>query len=174
MKIKNRDFFKQNATDLAKKLLGKFICIKNENEIKRFEICETEAYIGENDTACHAHHGKTKRNSVMWEEGGHIYVYLCYGLFYFLNIVSGKKDDPQAVLIRGIDNIFGPGKVGKALKLDKSFYGEDLLTSKRLWLEDGEKKEFIAKKRVGIDYANEVDRNKLWRFQVANQNNKGQ
>jgi len=86
-------------------------------------------------------------------------------MYWMLNIVTGKENDASAVLIRGLKGISGPGRVGKALQLDKSFYGEDLSTSKRLWIEDaGIKPEYITTPRIGIDYAGEPWINKPWRF----------
>lgn len=106
----------------------------------------------------------------MYQEGGVVYVYLIYGMYWLLNIVSGKKDQPQAVLIRSLKEINGPGRVGKELQLDKSFYGEDLTRSNRLWIEkDLGKRIYTAERRVGIDYAGERWRNKLWRFKLDEQ-----
>jgi DNA-3-methyladenine glycosylase len=103
----------------------------------------------------------------MYREGGKIYVYLIYGMYWLLNFVSGTADHPQAVLIRGLEGINGPGKVGKALHLDKTFYGEDLAVSNRMWVEDAPKiTAFRTAPRVGIDYAGEVWKNKLWRYMI--------
>jgi DNA-3-methyladenine glycosylase len=79
----------------------------------------------------------------MFREGGLVYVYLIYGMYWMLNIVTGKENDASAVLIRGVQGISGPGRVGKALQLDKSFNGENLFISERIWIEDGEKVEKI-------------------------------
>ena len=101
----------------------------------------------------------------MFSEGGRVYVYLIYGMYWMLNVVTGAKNHPQAVLIRGIDTIIGSGKVGRELKLDKSFYAEDLLGSNRIWIEDApDVSEFETAPRVGIDYAGEEWRDKHWRF----------
>ena len=84
-----------------------------------------------------------------------------------LNIVSGPSNYPQAVLIRGIDGFDGPGKLTKALNIDKSFNGENLNLSNKLWLEYGNKKyQYQSMKRIGIDYATDEYRNKLWRFKI--------
>ena len=78
----NNEFYKQIAIDVATQLVGKLICLRREcGEVLRMRIIETECYLGENDTACHASHGKTDRNSPLWLEGGHTYVYLCYGMY---------------------------------------------------------------------------------------------
>ena len=85
-----------------------------------------------------------------------------------LNIVTGKKDEPSAVLIRGVKNISGPGRVGKALQLDKSFYGENLCSSDRIWIENSNQPvNYITTPRIGIDYAGEPWVSKSWRFVVV-------
>ena len=117
------------------------------------------------DTACHAHKGKTKRAEILWHDGGTIYVYLCYGMHWLINIVSGEEDDPQAVLIRCCLEADGPGKLTKKLGIDGTFNNKDILSCPDLWLEDdGYKVDITAEKRVGIAYADEADREKLWRF----------
>ena len=128
-------------------------------------ITETEAYLGEEDLACHASKGRTPRTEIMYADGGAIYVYLIYGMYWLLNFVTGTENHPQAVLIRGIDNIIGSGRVGRELKIDKSFYGESLLTSCRMWLEDApDTFDFTTAPRVGIDYAGDIWKDKPWRF----------
>lgn len=130
----------------------------------RAVITETEAYRGEEDLACHASKGKTPRTEVLYAAGGKVYVYLIYGMYWLLNIVTGPKDFPQGVLIRSLDKVQGPGRVGKQLQLDKSFYGENLATSHRLWVEDiGYQCTYTAYQRIGVDYAG-IWKNKLWRF----------
>lgn len=137
----------------------------SENSIQKYTITEIEAYRGRDDLACHAHKGKTKRTEVMFREGGLVYVYLIYGMYWMLNIVCGKKDDASAVLIRGIKDISGPGRVGKTLELDKSFYGEKLSSSNRIWIEDSKiKYKYITAPRVGIYYAGESWISIPWRF----------
>ena len=160
------NFYQQDAVVVAEKLLGKNIVRVDENEIEvRYRITETEAYLGEDDLACHASKGRTKRTEIMYAEGGQLYVYLIYGMYWMLNIVTGVENNPQAVLIRGIDKIIGSGKVGRELKIDKSFYGENLLISNRIWLEDApEEQNFKMATRIGIDYAGDIWKNKLWRF----------
>ncbi len=152
--------------EVAPDLIGKTLVRQFDNSlIQKYTITEVEAYRGRDDLACHAHKGKTKRTEVMFREGGLVYVYLIYGMYWMLNIVTGKKDDASAVLIRGIEKINGPGRVGKALQLDKSFYGELLYESNRIWIEDSNvKPNFIATPRVGIDYAGEPWISIPWRF----------
>lgn len=164
----NGDFFKQDAVTVAEKLLGKILVrVWEDGAVSRYRITETEAYLGEEDLACHASKGRTPRTEVMFAEGGCVYVYLIYGMYWMLNFVTGSENHAQAVLIRGIDNIIGSGRVGKELKIDKSFYAESLWESKRIWIEDApDVVEFKTAARVGIDYAGEIWKNKLWRFML--------
>ena len=159
-------FFLQDAVSLAQKLLGKTIVRTLDDGAElRFLITETEAYFGVEDLACHASKGRTPRTEIMYAAGGHIYVYLIYGMHWMFNIVSGQKGHPEAVMIRNLHNIKGPGRVGKALQLDKSFYGEYLNASTRIRIEDApEIKTFSCSPRIGIDYAGEYWKNKPWRF----------
>ncbi|MBS2210139.1 DNA-3-methyladenine glycosylase [Carboxylicivirga mesophila] len=163
------DFFRQDVLVVARSLLGKVLvrCF-SDGRVERFLIVETEAYRGEEDDACHASKGRTARTEVMYHEGGVVYVYLIYGMYWMLNIVTGQKDEPQAVLIRGVKNISGPGRVGKVLHLDKSFYGESIVNSSRLWIEDTQEIEdgtVCRTERIGIEYATDEWRNKKWRFE---------
>jgi len=170
MKRISQKEFSYDAVQIAQKLLGKTLFRAWDDGSKtHYVISETEAYLGEEDLACHASKGRTARTEVMYSGGGKVYVYLIYGMYWMLNIVTGTENHPQAVLIRGIDNIIGSGKVGRELKIDKSFYGEDLQTSDRIWIEDGpDVRDFTTAPRVGIDYAGEEWKNKLWRFSLNN------
>jgi DNA-3-methyladenine glycosylase len=163
-------FFKRDAVTVAEKLLGKILVrFWEDGTQRRYLISETEAYLGEVDLACHASKGRTKRTEVMYAEGGYVYVYLIYGMYWMLNVVTGNENDPQAVLIRGIDKIIGSGKVGRELKMDKSFYGENLLESDRIWIEDApDVSDFTTATRIGIDYAGDLWRDKPWRFILLN------
>ena len=123
-------FFLRDVLEVAPELLGKTIVRRFDNqEIHRYKITDVEAYRGNDDLACHASKGKTPRTEVMFQNGGLVYVYLIYGIYWMLNIVTGKENEPAAVLIRGVESISGPGRVGKKLQLDKSFYGERLIES---------------------------------------------
>ena len=156
----------QDALAVAEALIGKTLvrCF-DDGRIFRSRITETEAYFGKNDLASHASKGRTKRTQVMFEEGGQVYVYLIYGMYWLLNIVTGEEDMPQAVLIRGTEDCSGPGRIGRLLELDKSFYGESLWTSKRIWIEDSHIEGTVkATPRIGVDYAGEIWKNKPWRF----------
>ncbi|MBN1413638.1 MAG: DNA-3-methyladenine glycosylase [Bacteroidales bacterium] len=161
----DKSFYERDVLEVATDLLGDNIVLKNENGIFRFRITESEAYRGEEDLACHACKGRTVRTEIMYHSGGHLYIYLIYGMYWMLNIVTGKKNQPQAVLIRGIDGISGPGRVTRHLGIDKSFYGENLIYSNRMWIEKGSGiVSYQSLPRIGIDYAGEPWKSKLWRF----------
>ena len=163
--ILERSYFTSPATLLAPNLIGKILCRKTENGVIRARITETECYFGEEDTACHAHKGKTERTKTMYEEGGITYVYLCYGMHFMLNIVTGPKDHPEAVLIRGVEGANGPGRTTKLMQITTKDNGLSLTEEKGIWIEDdGLKFDRIALSRVGIDYASEEDRNRPWRY----------
>ena len=164
MRITDGNFFTQNGYELAQQLIGKYICRNINGEISKWQITETECYLGAEDTACHAYKGRTKRTDIMWSQGGVCYVYLCYGIHNMLNFISGPEGSPQGVLIRGVKGFDGPGKLTRALQIDRSFNGENLLTSDRIWIEEGTDIPFRATARIGIDYAQEKDRKALWRF----------
>ena len=165
------NFYHQDAVTVAQKLLGKtLVRVFDDGRVNRYRVTATEAYLGEDDKACHASKGRTPRTSVMFGDGGHVYVYLIYGMYWMLNIVTGEEHHPQAVLICGLDDVKGSGRVGKLLAMNKSFYGEDLTVSSRIWLEEApECVNFQAQPRVGVDYAGEW-KDKLWRFEEVKTN----
>ena len=113
MKRLDYDFFHRPCPEVARDLVGK-VLVHRENTLR---ISETECYCGENDTACHASKGRTKRTEVMYMAAGTVYVYLCYGMHWMLNIVTGEVDQPEAVLIRACVDAAGPGKLTKALAI---------------------------------------------------------
>lgn len=159
------EFFENDALEVAPKLLGKSLIVEKGKIKNKFRIVEVEVYRGEEDKACHAHRGKTKRNEIMYRSGGYLYVYLIYGMYWMLNIVTGKTGHPQAVLIRGLEGLNGPGKITNTLGIDRSYNGENLASSHRIWIEDNnEYTEYFSEKRIGIDYAGEYWRDKPWRF----------
>jgi len=164
----DQSYFKKDVLEVAPDLIGKVLVRQfDDGTIERWRITETEAYNGEEDEACHARKGRTPRTEVMYGEGGVIYVYLIYGMYWLLNIVTGPEDHPQAVLIRGLEKVNGPGRVGTTLQIDKTFYGEDLTTSSRMWIESGQEKvQFVTSPRIGIDYAPDEWRLKPWRFTI--------
>lgn len=161
-------FFERDVLDVAPDLLGKQIVrVLSDNKVYKFTITEVEAYRGEEDLACHASKGRTNRTDIMYHEGGFIYVYLIYGMHYMLNFVTSVKDNPQAVLIRGVNKTFGPGRVTKLLQIDKTFNKKSIINSPLIWIEDvGQKVAYKTDVRVGIDYAGDYWRNRPWRYIV--------
>lgn len=172
---------------VAKELLGKILVHKNAGKIYAGKIVEVEAYDGSLDKAAHSYPGKTKRNEIMFREGGYLYVYLSYGVHYCCNIVTGEKDKGTAVLIRavepveGIDRMIksrygsklvskkekynltsGPGKVCKAMDINIEHSGIDL-TGNKIFLLDQPK---IKNKLIGISKRIGITRsaNLPWRF----------
>lgn len=162
-------FFQASAKELAPKLVGKILCRRlDDGQVLRYRITETECYYGEKDTACHAHKGRTKRTEVMYQAGGISYIYLCYGIHYMFNIVTGKQGFPQAVLIRGVEGYEGPGKLTKALDISQDQNGQVLSADHEIWLEeDGTRVKVERHKRIGIGYASAKDRDRKWRFKQA-------
>ncbi|MDR2971889.1 MAG: DNA-3-methyladenine glycosylase [Bacteroidales bacterium] len=172
-------YFHHDVVFLAKDLVGKYLFTKIDGQLSGGIITETEAYKGVEDRACHAFGGKrTKRNEMMYAEGGVAYVYLCYGIHPLLNVVTNLKDIPDAVLIRAIHATHGeelmlkrtgkpqmnlqvtdgPGKVTKALGITLSDNGEPL-QDKRIWIEDRglefTEAELLNTPRIGVEYAGE-------------------
>lgn len=164
--ILNEEYFKGDATELAPDLVGKLLCIRHGEDIIRARITETECYFGEDDTACHASRGKTKRTVTLYRAGGITYVYLCYGMHALLNIVTGAADHPQAVLIRGVEGAEGPGRVTKLLGITCADNAKPLAVSEGIWVEDDgcPPPQLECLPRVGIDYAQARDRERKWRF----------
>jgi DNA-3-methyladenine glycosylase len=163
-----RSFYSRDVLDIAPEMPGKNLVIRLDNgSLERFRVTEVEAYRGTEDRACHAFRGRTARTEIMYHEGGKLYIYLIYGMYWMLNIVTGEKNNPQAVLIRGLEGYPGPGKLTKYLGIDKSFYGEDLVLSERIWFEDtGTVYDVKNGPRIGIDYAGEYWMSRPWRFYI--------
>ncbi len=171
----NRNFFNRNTVVVARELLGKYLVRKIGRKIIKAKITETEAYCGPTDLACHASKGLTPRTRVMFGLPGHAYVYLIYGMYHCLNIVTEKEGYPAAVLIRAakipnskIQMTNGPGKLCRELKIDKNLNSADICKSRELWIEDGEevpKNKIRKSKRIGVEYAGKW-KNKLWRFSL--------
>lgn len=158
------DFYHRPCLEVARDLVGK-VLVHNGQQLR---ISETEAYCGESDTACHASRGRTKRNEVLYADAGTVYVYLCYGIHWLLNVITGDVDDPQGVLIRACVDAEGPGKLTKRLGITGERNRENAVTSENLWLgDDGFRCEIVTDKRVGIGYASQADQDKLWRFKMA-------
>jgi len=174
--ILGRKFYQKDTLRVARNLLGCFLVRQIGKKIIKAEIKEVEAYIGEDDMACHASRGRTPRTEIMYGEAGHAYVYMIYGMYFCLNVVTEKNNFPAAVLIRGAETsieasidvsiLNGPGKLCKFLKIDKKLNGWDLTKGEKLWIERGTRinpKKIKAGKRIGIDYAKHC-RHYLWRF----------
>ena len=164
------DFYLLDALDIAPRLLGQILVRRfDDGSIARFTISEVEVYRGEEDLGCHASKGRTPRTEVMYREGGKVYVYLIYGMYWLLNIVTGPEDHPQAILIRGCKEVSGPGRLGRVLNLDKTFYCEDMATSHRLWVEldvNLPPQPYTTSPRIGIDYAGQHWGNIHWRYSL--------
>ena len=117
-------FFDRPADRVARELLGARLVVRAaDGKLSRHVVCETEAYLGAHDLACHGSKGMTKRNAVMFGPAGRWYVYLCYGMHWMLNVVTGAKGVPAAVLIRGAGAFVGPGRVTRGLGIDKGYDG---------------------------------------------------
>lgn len=160
-----KHFFCRDVLMVAPDLIGKTLVRKKDNVTSRYLITEVEAYRGEEDEACHARFGKTRRNAIMYESGGKAYIYLVYGMYWMFNIVTGSMGIPQAVLIRSITGYNGPGKLTRALGITNDLYGEDLTASGTIWLENHSKKcRHIQTSRIGIEYASEPWKSMPWRF----------
>ncbi len=184
-------FQTDDVLQLSRDLLGKvlFTCI--DNQLTGGMIVETEAYRAPDDKASHAYQMKrTKRNEVMYHQGGCAYVYLCYGIYPLLNVVTNQRDVPHAILIRAIEPLVGietmlqrreakiveprltagPGVLSIALGVTKNLNGL-LLTGPQIWIEDRNHhfstEEMIASPRVGIAYAQEHAQ-LPWRFRIKN------
>lgn len=164
----SREFFIRDVLDVAPEMPGKYMVIRSDDgTIGRFRVTEVEAYRGAEDKACHACRGRTSRTEIMFHEGGRLYIYLIYGMYWMLNIVTGQENNPQAVLIRGVENYPGPGRLTKSLGINRSFYGEDLVISERIWFEDnGVIPVFKTGQRIGIDYAGEYWKTRPWRYYI--------
>lgn len=158
-------FFARDVLEAAPALVGKLICRSMGGSVLRLRVTETEAYRGEEDTACHAHRGRTPRTRTLYAGPGTLYVYLCYGLHNLMNIVTGAEGQPQAILVRACSGAEGPGRLTKYLGIDRSFNGRLLSSCGELWLEDdGLRPSVRPAPRVGIAYASDADRARLWRF----------
>jgi len=167
MKIKlKRNFYLNPTLQVAKDLIGKFLVHKKGNKIYQAQIVEAEAYAGFDDLACHGSKRKTERNQIMFKQGGYAYVYIIYGIYHCLNLVTEKDNYPSAVLIRALDypHADGPGKLCREFKITKQTHNGLDLTNSALWVEDrGFKPSVTSSKRIGINYAGECA-NWPWRF----------
>lgn len=170
MGVLPHQFYRRPPQKVAPDLLGKILARERENgEILKLRINETEAYGDEHDSGSHARFGKTKRSQLMFETVGRAYVYLIYGIYNMLNITCHNENVAGAVLIRGAGEIDGPGKLTRELGITAEKHnGVDMTTKKKLWIEDDgfqvSPKDIMATPRIGIDYAEPQHLNKPWRF----------
>jgi len=166
-KVLKQAFFQRPVLEVAPELLGKYLVHNDGQRETALMITETEAYDGEHDLACHAAKGRTARTEVMFGEAGVWYVYLVYGMHEMLNIVTSEPDYPAAVLIRAVAGQAGPGKLTKALNIDRRYNGHRAKKSTGLWLEDRgvvvELRQIAKAPRIGVDYAGKWAK-KPWRF----------
>ncbi len=185
----DKDFYIENALDVAKRLIGKYLIKNTPKGYIGGMIVETECYMGPEDDAAHSYNlKKTKRNEAMYEEGGISYVYQIYGMHYCLNVVTNQKNIPQAVLIRALEPVFGinimkqnrntdiknltngPAKLCKALNIDLTYNKESFLKN-RLFIakakKDNNQFDIVATKRINIKYAKHY-KDKPWRFIIKN------
>ena len=157
-------FFQRHCLQVAPDLVGKILVFQGQT----LRISETEAYCGETDTACHACRGRTKRNEVLYARAGTVYVYLCYGMHWMLNIITGEENDPQGVLIRACVDAPGPGRLTKKLGITGQLNRSHVTDEDILWIaDDGLRCRIIPDKRVGIGYASREDQDRLWRFKMG-------
>jgi DNA-3-methyladenine glycosylase len=185
MKLEESFYLREDVTLIARELLGKYIFTRVKGKITAGMIVETEAY-SYRERGSHAFHGKTDRNQVMFKAGGVSYVYVCYGIHNLFNVVTNVRDRADAVLIRALEpkigeehmlrrmNVSsmkritsGPGKLTKAMDINRSYNGK-YLWSDKIWLEEGitvSKSKIKAGKRIGIDYAGK-DAFLPWRFTI--------
>lgn len=162
-----RTFYDRKTKQVARDLVGAFLCRRTGRGVNAYIVTETEAYLGAHDLASHSSKGITSRTQVMYGPPGHAYIYLIYGMHYCLNVVTEREGNGAAVLIRGISpapvssaltdkfpKLDGPGKLTRALDIDKSLNGADITTSESLWFCARTKRpRIIAGPRIGVDYA---------------------
>ncbi len=155
-KILTSQFFDRKPQVVAKELLGKYLVRSINGKEVASMITETEAYDGERDLACHAAKGRTPRTEVMYGPPGCFYVYLVYGMHYLLNVVTREKNYPSAVLIRSLEDISGPARLTKYLKIDLLLNKKPAQKSAGLWFEDrgGQLSiRIVRTPRIGVAYA---------------------
>ena len=172
-RILTRAYFIRPTLTVARSLIGKYLVRGIDGRILAGKIVEVEAYVGPEDKACHASKGRTQRTDVMFGPGGVAYVYLIYGMYHCLNVVTEREEFPSAVLIRAIEIdgelIDGPGRLCRALQIDRNLNRVDLTTGESIWFEDRgvsiKKADVSAHPRIGVDYAGEWAQ-KPWRFRL--------
>ena len=160
-------FFHRTCLEVGRDLVGKILVHETQDGELRLRISETEAYWGVEDTACHVSKGRTPRTEVFYADAGAIYVYLCYGMHWMLNIVTGDAEDPQAVLIRACVEAPGPGKLTKKLGITGALNKGSIFQGPLRIEDDGFRCRILTGKRVGIGYASQEDQDKPWRFMMG-------
>jgi len=177
---------REDVVTIGRELLGKVLISKIDGSLTMGKIVETEAYSGRNDKACHANNGlRTKRTEIMYKAGGHAYIYLCYGIHHLFNVVTNVEGKADAVLIRGVEPLFGmdimkdrlrsknqlltngPASLTKSMGITKELTGISLLGN-QIWINDAPAiptQDIVQTTRVGIDYAEE-DVLLPWRFYI--------
>ncbi len=163
------NFFNRPTLTVATELLGKLLVVVLPDGSERaLMITEVEAYDGPEDLASHASRGRTERTGVMFDEAGRWYMYLIYGMYWMLNIVTGPEGYPAAILIRGVGEYGGPGRLTKALGLDKRFNTRRADRETGLWVEDRGLVPHThivrTTPRIGVDYAGPIWAKKPYRF----------
>jgi DNA-3-methyladenine glycosylase len=166
-------YFNRPTVTVARSLIGKYLVRVLDGRILAGKIIEVEAYVGPQDRACHASKGRTLRTDVLFGPPGIAYVYLIYGMYHCLNVVTEREEFPSAVLIRAIEVngelIDGPGRLCRALQIDRRLNRMDLTTGDSLWFEDRgvlvKREDVAAHPRIGVDYSGEWAK-KLWRFRL--------
>lgn len=166
-KILARDFFERDTLVVARELLGKYLVRRIKGKEIAMMITEVEAYDGFEDKASHAHRGETARNKPMFGDAGVWYVYLVYGMYEMLNIVTGRKGYPAAILIRGVREISGPGRLTKSLQISRAQNNKRAVFEYGLWIEDRgiiiPDNKIKKTPRIGVPYAG-VWAKKRYRF----------
>ena len=168
-----RTYFSQPTVQVARSLIGKYLVRSMEGREQAGRIIEVEAYVGPEDKACHASKGRTPRTDVMFGPCGVAYVYLIYGMYHCLNVVTEQEGFPAAVLIRAVEMegtlIDGPGRLCRAFQIDRGLNRHDLTSRQALWFEEREDSAELgmiqALPRIGVDYAGEWAK-KPWRFRL--------
>jgi DNA-3-methyladenine glycosylase len=165
-------FFNRPTLTVAHDLLGKYLVRRTNHQTIALVINEVEAYDGSDDMACHDRFGKTERTTPMFGPAGNFYVYLIYGMYWMLNIVTGPKNYPAAILIRGAGYLSGPGRLTKHLSIDDSLNSKKSHPISDLWIEDRgliiKPSDIITTPRIGVDYAGPVWSQAPYRFILKN------
>lgn len=170
-KVLTKKFFDRPTTAVAQSMLGKYLVRRQGKKTMAYMITEVEAYDGPKDRASHASRGRTPRAEIMFEEPGQLFVYLTYGMHWMLNIVTGPRDYPAAVLIRGVEGVNGPGRVTRKLGVNKSLNNKTANPRSGLWFEDRGnpiKKSMTRRtSRIGVDFAGPYWAARKYRFVLA-------